>query len=485
MSTYVNPSNTDQHTPSADVRENSGSAKRAHNLKATLSISPVIEWFINSSTVQSYGKLILVCMFATTIIVAGLPPIVGLYHRITALEYQRAQVREEFQSQQSERDEMMDDLTRIVGSPVPGWPPPSAHLSAPFVELRWKAQSAVKPTDYLVEIDQILPDGRENSNTAYATDPDEGVHHPYGIQPGRYIWRVAERKETGQTRDDASNIETNSTDAWSGYSTFVLSAPGSEAELSIAINHAQRSVFMSRSSRGKPCGYDADLMMWVAHQLPKVPRFTEYPTVPAMIAAVKTGEADLAVGSITRTRAREREGIAFTIGYIRSPPVIACGNGAGNCPRDVKTLFSDLDGEEVGVIKDTTNDDLAKELRLRLNFVRKPLTSVDSLINSLRDGQLRYVIVDKPFIQPYCDSLAFRCYSVPPEKAPVYRGEVGRKQGEEYAFAVDNASLRSHIDRILQSSDGQKYLKNLADKHLTSRAEQNVADGNCSAPPEP
>jgi hypothetical protein len=206
-----------------------------------------------------------VSLFAAVVIGAGVPPIVDLYHRISALEYQRGQNTEEFQAELSDREETMDDIARIVESPVPLWPPASTHMTSPLIELRWTAPTSHPSGDYLVEIRDLGQQG--NSKVVYASNPDEGTHHLSDLGQGEYAWRVAKRLVSAQVNDSVSSDNTHgSTDLWSGYSTFSIGRQTSSKELTVAINYAQQSRFMKRTPDGHYCGYDADLITFMGIQ---------------------------------------------------------------------------------------------------------------------------------------------------------------------------------------------------------------------------
>lgn len=454
-----------------------------------------------------YGKLVLVSFFVAVVIGAGAPPIVDLYHRITALEYQRTQNTDTFQEDISGRVETMDSLARIIESPKLLSPPDSAQINSSLAELRWSVsargrQNQLGPTDHSRVSNRILtkysdptlqptdaPTIERNSSGDYvveiralttdrvvtmelATNPDDGVHHLPDLPQGDYIWRVARRIA-------ASPVSDAYEDFWSGYSRFTIPGPASQKELSVAINYAQQSRFMTRTSEGGYCGFDWGLISWIAKQMGKTPVPHEYPTVPAMLDATANGLEDVAIGSITRTRSRQEEGIAFTGGYLRSPPVMACTSDDSECPTTWPQVALALDGDEVGVIQDTTNDDLARELQASLHFVRKPVSSVDSLIRALKNHQLGWILVDRPLINGACNSSAFRCFVIPSRLVPKYEAELGRPNSEEYALASDNEAIRREITNLLATRIAQEFLYKLSDKYLSASPDKTLTKDDC------
>lgn len=447
---------------------------------------------------NDYGKLIVVVAIIAIILVAGIPPILDQLTRKAALEYQRSEAKEEFLAALSDRDELIEDVSRISESPLPISPPPGVHIFSPLVEFRWlgSPEEARAPmripqtipsspttpkdlqTDYLIEITRLDLPGKPMPQYAYASNPDGRSDHKY-LDPGQYIWRVASEPVTVDmprldvwAKQQLPHGQANPV-RWSGFSTFVVestknqdSAPRS---LVIGINFVQQSVFMTRSSSGQYSGFDADLVNWIAEHLHRTPKWSEYASVSTLLNAARRGYVDVAIGSLTRTAKRERGGNAFTQGYLRSHLVITCFAKDPSCAARFDDLYHNLVDEQVGVIEGTTNHDAAKELQDTFGFILKPLPSFESLMNALETRSIKYALVDEPFVHRRCQVASdLNCFQLPISMLKRYYADVGHQGSEEYAIAADNAWLREQVNGLLLAPQGRQFVSCLTKKYLSA-----------------
>ena len=226
---------------------------------------------------------------------------------------------------------------------------------------------------------------------------------------------------------------------------------------------------MARTADGAECGFDWELIGWIAKQLKRPIQKKEFATVPELLLAARDGEVDVAIGSLTRTRAREHEGNAFTTGYLNSPPVLACKSSDPICPADFRGAIRILDGDEVGVIASTTNESAAIDLQKHLNFIKKNVGTFQSLIKALDSGGVHFILIDRPFVESRCMASgagSLQCLSIPDKYLATYKKSVGRQQAEEYALAVDNAALRSQINKQIALAR-EEILPELQRKYLS------------------
>src|SRR5215469_1016143 len=283
-----------------------------------------------SGVLKGYGKLILVTLLSIFLALAGIPPIVDLRQRINALDFQRSEAREEYQEALSERDEIIQDLSEILNSPIPRDPPSGTRELQKSVELRWEPPehlNAPAIRDYSVEVIYYGLNKQPKEQYQKVSNPDAHVHQ-FDIEPGAYMWRVAAEPGDPNVPRTEGDQSKSLRGLWSGYSFFSVSLGSKESapasELRVGINFSQHSPFMTRSPKNIYCGFDAELIEWIGKRLQRGVKLVEYPSVPALLTAAREGHVDIAIGSITHTRRREEEGNAFSHGYTASPPVLAC-----------------------------------------------------------------------------------------------------------------------------------------------------------------
>jgi ABC-type amino acid transport substrate-binding protein len=422
---------------------------------------------------ENYGKLILVIVIALFLALAAIPPISDNFERIRALGFQRTEAREEYQASLSERDEMIEDLAEVLNSPVPRGPMPGAQIPQQSVELRWdtpKYAVQLPIRDYSVELVHFTEGGKK-IELQKVSNPDARAHQ-LDVEPGTYLWRVAAEPGDPSVPREGGRADSQLKGYWSGYSFFSIRATtkGTPAtELRVGINFSQHSPFMTRTSANVYCGFDADLIRWIGRRLSRDVQWVEYASVPALLQAVRDGNVDMAIGSITHTHKREQDGNAFSSGYLTSPPVLACKRSDPVCGRTLQANYAALRGDEVGVIDATTNRDAAEELSVALGFITKRMLSFQSLISALDSGKIHFMIVDRPFIQHRCGAAGqgeLSCLPLPRNLLDRYAKTLGNPRGEEYAIAVDDAALRSAVNEALATAKTSGELRGLTSKYL-------------------
>lgn len=421
-----------------------------------------------------YGKLIVVTLVTLFLALAAIPPILNQFDRIEALAFQRLEAREEYQAALSERDETLRDLTEVLSSPIPREPASGSKENSSTVELHWDMPPYAKSPsikDYSVEI--IHYDGAQPPTLVRqkVTNPDANAHQ-LDTQSGFYLWRVAAERGDPSLERSERDVDTLKR-AWSGYSVFWVdpSPPVAniKVNLRVGINFSQHSPFMTRTGSNLYCGFDAELIRWIGKRLHREIDWREFASVPALLAAVREGQVDIAIGSITHTRQREQNGNAFSHGYLSSPPVLACRLTDSLCTSSPKRVFAAMAGDEVGVIGATTNEDAAKDLQASFKFIVKQTLSFRSLISMLDLGRVHFIIVDRPFIQHRCTDaspMGLRCFNLPRVFLKDYDKTLGTREVEQYAMAIDDASLRAVVNDSLLSAHREGELDRLSETYL-------------------
>ena len=185
--------NRHQHTAGSTGRDQRLVSRTKHHLQRLP--RPALRQRAKAMTAQvhqvrrDYGRLILVVIVSSFILLAGIPPVVSLFDRIGALEFQRDESRIKYQAALSQKDQMVEDLMESINAPSLLSPRPNADIQNTSIELRWKKGAQ----DYNVAVAEIAPDGEFDEVSQRAIDPDNGVHQ-LDVSPGTYAWR----SRTGQ-----------------------------------------------------------------------------------------------------------------------------------------------------------------------------------------------------------------------------------------------------------------------------------------------
>ncbi len=194
-------------------------------------------------------------------------------------------------------------------------------------------------------------------------------------------------------------------------------------------------------------GIDADIMTEVANELGMTLKIEDM-AFDSIIAAVKSGKADVGVAGMTITEDRQAS-VDFSTPYTTARQVVILKDGS-----DIKTV-DDLAGKTIGVQLGTTGDIYAGDVEgATIERYNKGYEAVQALLQ----GKVDCVIIDN-------------------EPAKVF---VSQNEGiyildedfalEEYAIAVDkgNTELLTKINDALAKLKDSGKLQEIIDKYISA-----------------
>ena len=142
-----------------------------------------------------------------------------------------------------------------------------------------------------------------------------------------------------------------------------------------------------KDEQGNPQGYDVEIAKLVAQSLDATLEIVDV-TADARIPSLQTGKVDLVIGNFTRTLTRAQI-IDFTDPYVAAGERLLVRKNGGILKN------ADVDGKKVGVVKGSTNADLALRLWPNAKVIFFD-TSADALVG-LKNSQCDTFLEDSNF----------------------------------------------------------------------------------------
>jgi polar amino acid transport system substrate-binding protein len=200
---------------------------------------------------------------------------------------------------------------------------------------------------------------------------------------------------------------------------------------------------------GKVQGFDVALIDLVAKDLgvKQVIRDTPFENFKTG-AFLNSGECDLAAAGMTITDERKKN-VDFSDPYFDATQAVLADKGAGI------GSFADLKGKKVGAQAQTTGEDYAKSQGL------DPVSfeSSDAVLNGLRSGQVKAVVIDYPVVQGWLKNKA---------NADAFQVADNINTGEQYGFTVKKgtAKLLAAVNKALADAKADGTYKKLYEKWI-------------------
>ena len=136
-----------------------------------------------------------------------------------------------------------------------------------------------------------------------------------------------------------------------------------------------------------PTGFSADLAADIARRMGRTLKVT-FAAFPDLLPAVTAGDCDIAMSAISITPERRQE-VSFSDPYFDSGQALLVGTDSPI------TSTANLKGATVGVLKDSTNQQLAETIPgTRLVM---PFDSKEPMFRALGAGTIDAVVCDTPF----------------------------------------------------------------------------------------
>ncbi|GAA0638931.1 glutamine ABC transporter substrate-binding protein GlnH [Streptomyces thermocarboxydovorans] len=202
---------------------------------------------------------------------------------------------------------------------------------------------------------------------------------------------------------------------------------------------------------GRVQGFDVALIDLVADDLGVKQQIVDTPFENFKTGAfLNSGECDLAAAGMTITEERKKN-VDFSDPYFNATQAVLVPKGSG-----VKSL-ADVKSKKItlGAQAQTTGEDYAKSQ----GFDPVSFESSDAVLNGLRTGQAKAVVIDYPVVQGWLK-----------DKANADAFEVAEQidTGEQYGFTVKkgNTALREAINKAIADAKADGTYKKLYEQWI-------------------
>ncbi|MEU9960023.1 transporter substrate-binding domain-containing protein [Streptomyces sp. NPDC050982] len=200
---------------------------------------------------------------------------------------------------------------------------------------------------------------------------------------------------------------------------------------------------------GKVQGFDVSVIDLVAKDLGVKQVILDQPFENFKTGgSLNAGQCDLAAAGMTITDERKKN-VDFSDPYFEATQAVLADKKSGI------SSFADLKGKKVGAQAQTTGEEYAKSKGL------DPVSfeSSDALLNGLRTGQVKAVVIDYPVVQGWLKDKA---------NADAFQVADNINTGEEYGFTVKkgNTKLADAINKALADAKSDGTYKKLYEKWI-------------------
>ncbi|MFJ2817590.1 ABC transporter substrate-binding protein [Streptomyces sp. NPDC087294] len=279
-------------------------------------------------------------------------------------------------------------------------------------------------------------------NAQDATRPGGHVHTPFGHRP---------RVLAAATATAGLVLVAGCSSGGSGSGASKTAAGGVElvkAGQLTTCTHLPYPPFQSEID-GKVQGFDVSLIDLVAKNLGVKQQILDTPFENFKTGAfLNSGECDLAAAGMTITAERAKN-VAFSEPYFDATQAVLADKNSGI------TSFAGLKGQKVGTQAQTTGEDYAKSKGL------DPVSfeSSDAVLNGLRTGQVKAVVIDYPVVEGWLKNKA---------NAGAFKVVDTIDTGEKYGFTVKkgNTKLLAAVNKAITEAKADGTYKKLYEKWI-------------------
>ncbi|GAA3793269.1 basic amino acid ABC transporter substrate-binding protein [Streptomyces coacervatus] len=202
---------------------------------------------------------------------------------------------------------------------------------------------------------------------------------------------------------------------------------------------------------GKVQGFDVSLIDLVAGDLGVKQQILDTPFENFKTGAfLNSGECDVAAAGMTITAERKKN-VDFSDPYFDATQALLVDKNSGI------TSLADAKAKKVklGAQAQTTGEDYAK----KQGFDPVSFESSDAVLNGLRTGQVKAVIIDYPVVQGWLKDKA---------NAAAYQVADNLNTGEQYGFTVKkgNTKLLAAVNKAIKNAKADGTYKKLYEKWI-------------------
>ncbi|MEX3104682.1 MULTISPECIES: transporter substrate-binding domain-containing protein [unclassified Streptomyces] len=243
---------------------------------------------------------------------------------------------------------------------------------------------------------------------------------------------------------------TSSDDGGSGSRTAAGGVELAKAGQLTTCTHLPYPPFQSEID-GKVQGFDVSLIDLVAKDLGVGQTILDTPFENFKTGAfLNSGQCDVAAAGMTIT-AERRKNVDFSDPYFDATQAVLVDRNSG------LTSLADIKAKnaKLGAQAQTTGEDYAK----RQGFDPVSFESSDAVLNGLRTGQVKAVIIDYPVVQGWLKTKA---------NADAFKVVDNLNTGEQYGFTVKkgNTKLLAAINKALAKARSDGTYKTLYEKWI-------------------
>ncbi|MFF0598269.1 ABC transporter substrate-binding protein [Streptomyces antibioticus] len=243
---------------------------------------------------------------------------------------------------------------------------------------------------------------------------------------------------------------TSSDDGGSGSKTAVGGVELAKAGQLTTCTHLPYPPFQSEID-GEVQGFDVALIDLVAEDLGVKQVVLDTPFENFKTGAfLNSGECDVAAAGMTITEERKKN-VDFSDPYFEATQALLVDKGSGI------TSLADAKAKKVklGAQAQTTGEDYAKQQ----GFDPVSFESSDAVLNGLRSGQVKAVVIDFPVVQGWLKDKA---------NADAFEVADNINTGEQYGFTVKkgNTKLLAAIDKALAEAKADGTYKEIYEKWI-------------------
>lgn len=365
-------------------------------------------------------------------------------------------------SQLERAEQRSGELASKFDRPAQIFPRDRSSVVGFNISFLWEYGKHDANTRYIIELQdmagrappvKINVDRPETKSMFYAFDPAAAGSYVWRVRPGRMV----SDEEVGQG-------------PWSPAAVFAIHPSVTErirATGKLLVASTPTSYDAGVSNRDGYGGFELKVLRWLMPRLGERLNLKQPPTLEVeeipwnrLFNYMQNGEADIAVRSITRSEAREKEyqNLKFTTGYALNHQMFVQLSKDGTFPDSLK-------GRIVGAKSRSVNESVAKFLAQRFGYtVNSSYTAYGDLFDGLRRGEIAYALVDSSLVNEFLGKSVFPLGGfLDDELREFYKRELGFDH-EEYAILVHegaSSDLRTALNEILSSEEYRKFAAGL------------------------